>query len=84
MTDDERDDKRADASPLVGPRRVGIFEFVRQVRREISKITWPSWKETWLSTVMVFIMIGLMTIFMMLVELILQYGEMFLIGARKL
>ena len=30
---------------------------------ETSKVTWPSWKETWLTTMMVFIMVGLTMVF---------------------
>ena len=46
-----------------------------------SKITWPSWKETWLTTVMVFIMVALTMVFFFFVDSILAYGERLLIGA---
>ncbi len=36
----------------------GVFQFFREVRREGSKVTWPSWRETWLTTMLVFIMVG--------------------------
>ena len=26
-------------------------QFFREVRREASKVTWPTWKETWLTTI---------------------------------
>jgi preprotein translocase subunit SecE len=58
-------------------RRVGLVEFFQQVRREMKKVTWPSWKETWLTTMMVFIMVGLT----MVVDTVLAYGERILIGA---
>ena len=50
----------------------------------MSKVTWPSWKETWLTTVMVFIMVGLTMMFFFVVDIVLNYGEMLLIGARRL
>ena len=65
-------------------RRVGVIEFFQQVRREMKKVTWPSWKETWLTTMMVFIMVGLTMVFFFFVDLVLQYGEYLLIGARRL
>ena len=67
------------------PRRRGSpLTFFTEVRRETSKVTWPSWKETWLTTVMVFIMVGLTMVFFVLVDFVLNYGEMLLIGARRL
>ena len=57
------------------------LEFFQQVRREAKKVTWPSWKETWLTTMMVFIMVGLTMVFFFVVDFLLAYGERFLIGA---
>ena len=65
-------------------RRVSPLQFLQEVRREMSKVTWPSWKETWLTTVMVFIMVGLTMVFFLVVDFVLNYGEMLLIGARRL
>jgi preprotein translocase subunit SecE len=62
-------------------RRVGVVEFFQQVRREAKKVTWPSWKETWLTTMMVFIMVGLTMVFFFVVDTVLAYGERLLIGA---
>lgn len=62
-------------------RRVGVVEFFQQVRREMKKVTWPSWKETWLTTLMVFIMVGLTMVFFFVVDTVLAYGERLLIGA---
>jgi len=62
-------------------RRVGVIEFFQQVRREMKKVTWPSWKETWLTTMMVFIMVGLTMVFFFVVDTVLAYGERLLIGA---
>ena len=59
----------------------GLVQFYREVVRETSKVTWPSWKETWLTTVMVFIMVGLMMMFFFVVDLLLQLGERWLLGA---
>jgi preprotein translocase subunit SecE len=68
------------AAPLTR-RRVGPLQFLAEVRREMSKVTWPTWKETWLTTVMVFIMVGLTMLFFFVVDYVLAYGERLLIGA---
>jgi preprotein translocase subunit SecE len=73
-----------DAEPPAPRRRVSPMQFLQEVRREMSKVTWPSWKETWLTTMMVFIMVGLTMVFFFVVDLALQYGEYLLIGARRL
>ena len=62
-------------------RRGGPLAFFGEVRRETSKVTWPSWKETWLTSVMVFIMVGLTMVFFFGVDALLAYGERLLIGA---
>jgi preprotein translocase subunit SecE len=43
-------------------------EFFRQVRSEVSKVTWPTRKETTLTTTMVFIMVVLASIFFLAVD----------------
>ena len=73
-----------DAQAPVLRRRTSPMQFFNEVRREMSKVTWPSWKETWLTTMMVFIMVGLTMVFFAVVDFILNYGEMILIGARRL
>ena len=45
------------------------IEFFRQVRTEVSKVTWPSRKETTLTTTMVFAMVVMASIFFLLVDL---------------
>lgn len=43
-------------------------EFVRQVRQEGAKVTWTTWKETWITSVMVFIMVILAALFFLAVD----------------
>jgi preprotein translocase subunit SecE len=46
--------------------------FLREVRGEIRKVTWPQKKEIIGSTVVVIISVGIMAIFLGLVDLVLQ------------
>ncbi len=55
-------------------------EFVRQVRQEISRVTWPTRKETLVTTVMVFIMVFVMSIFFLLVDQVLAWGVGLILG----
>jgi preprotein translocase subunit SecE len=46
------------AAPLAAPKkRIGPVQFLREVRAEARKVTWTSWKETWITSVMVGIMV---------------------------
>ena len=38
-------------------------EFINQVRAETKKVVWPTWKETWMTALMVAIMTTLLAIF---------------------
>ncbi len=51
-------------------------EFVRQVRQEASKVTWPTRKDTAVTTAMVFVMVVAAALFFFFVDQILQFGVM--------
>jgi len=55
-------------------------EFVRQVRQETSKVTWPTRKETGVTTLMVFIMSTIAALFFLLIDQILQFGVQLVLG----
>jgi preprotein translocase subunit SecE len=50
------------------------FEFIQEVREEAAKITWPTRKETMITTVMVMIMVALASVFFLVVDIILKWG----------
>jgi len=60
--------------------KVNIAQFVKEVRQEGSKVTWPTRKETAVSTVMVLIMVVVSALFFFVVDKILQAGVEFIIG----
>ncbi len=55
-------------------------EFVRQVRQEVSKVTWPTRRETFVTTIMVFIMATVMAIFFLGVDQVLSYLIKLILG----
>lgn len=55
-------------------------QFVRQVRQEVAKVTWPSRKETTISTVMVFVMVFMASLFFLLVDWIMAEGVQLVFG----
>jgi preprotein translocase subunit SecE len=48
-------------------------EFIEQVRAEASKVTWPSRKETMITTLMVFVMVVLSALFFLATDQILSW-----------
>jgi len=55
-------------------------EFVRQVSREGSKVTWPTPREAGITSVMVFIMVVIMAVFFLGIDFLLNAGVQTLLG----
>jgi len=43
-------------------------EFMQEVRQETAKVTWPTWKEVWITTLMVLLMVTLASVFFLLTD----------------
>jgi preprotein translocase subunit SecE len=50
------------------------IKFMREVRAEVGKVTWPTRREVLLTTVMVFALATLTAIFFFLVDLLIRSG----------
>ena len=65
------------------PESKGInpVRFAGEVRQEASKVTWTTWRETLITTIMVFIMVALAAGFFFLVDSLMRFlVDLFLIG----
>ena len=56
------------------------LQFIQQVRQEAAKVTWPSRKETGISTIMVFVFVFVAALFFMFVDWLLQIGVRGILG----
>ncbi|HEY8383237.1 MAG TPA: preprotein translocase subunit SecE [Microvirga sp.] len=56
------------------------FEFLQQVRSEAAKVTWPTRKETVITTAMVFVMAVLASIFFLIVDQVIGFGVRAVLG----
>ena len=63
--------------------KISPVEFGRQVNAERKKVTWPTWKETWITTAMVFVMVVLASFFFLAVDWILSTAVTALLGLGK-
>ena len=50
------------------------FQYIQQVRSEVSKITWPTRREVLLTTIMVFVMSAIAALIFALVDLLIRSG----------
>jgi len=62
---DAKEDKMAKVSPM---------EYFRQVKSEMKKVTWPSRKETTVSTIAVFIMVFIAAIFLFFADQVMAFA----------
>jgi preprotein translocase subunit SecE len=60
--------------------KVSPAEFVRQVRQEVSRVTWATRREVLTATGMVFGMVFLAAIFFFVVDLLLSEGVKLILG----
>jgi preprotein translocase subunit SecE len=54
--------------------------FIRQVRQELSKVTWPSRREVTVSTVMIFIFCIALGLYFLVIDKLLTWGVSLIFG----
>ena len=60
--------------------KISPLAFMKQVRQEADKVTWPSQKETTVTTIMVFILVAIAAVFFFCVDRILAFGVKAFLG----
>ena len=56
------------------------FKFMQEVRTETQKVTWPTRRETGVTTAMVFVMVALASVFFLIADQIVRYVVTFILG----
>ncbi len=56
------------------------FKFIQEVRAETSKVTWPTRRETAVTTAMVFVMVMIASIFFLVADQLMGLGIGYLLG----
>jgi preprotein translocase SecE subunit len=59
---------------------ISPFKFLQEVRSETAKVTWPTRRETMITTIMVFVMVALASIFFFLSDQIIRYLVTLVLG----
>ncbi len=58
--------------------KINPTRFFREVRSEVAKVTWPTRKETVVSTIMVFVMAVLASLFFLLIDQVFAWAVQFI------
>jgi preprotein translocase subunit SecE len=60
--------------------KVSPFKFLQEVRAEVQKVTWPTRKETTVTTIMVFVMVFIAAIFFLAADQLMRVAVSLLLG----
>jgi preprotein translocase subunit SecE len=59
------------------------IEFIQEVRQEVAKVTWPTWKEVWITTLMVLLMVALASVFFLVADLAIGWLVQLVLGGNR-
>ena len=63
--------------------KLNPFQFVQEVRQEVAKVTWPTWKEVWITTLMVLFMVALASLFFTAADLTIGWLVQLVLGISR-
>ena len=63
--------------------KISPFKFLQEVRAEAQKVTWPTRKETTVTTIMVFVMVVIASVFFLLADQVMRIAVSFLLGMNS-
>jgi preprotein translocase subunit SecE len=58
------------------------FKFLQEVRSETAKVVWPSRRETMITTIMVFIMVAVSSVFFFVADQIIRVLVTYVLGIQ--
>ena len=63
--------------------KISPFKFLQEVRAETDKVTWPSRRETMITTVMVFVLSAVAAVFFLLSDQVIRIAVTFVLGLGR-
>ena len=60
--------------------KISPFKFLQEVRTETEKVTWPTRRETAITTAMVFVMVALASIFFLVADQLIRFVVTMILG----
>jgi preprotein translocase subunit SecE len=62
---------------------VNPVRFIQEVRQEVAKVAWPTWKEVWVTSIMVLFMVSLAALFFTLSDLAIGTAVKWVMGIGR-
>jgi preprotein translocase subunit SecE len=59
---------------------INLFKFMQEVRSETQKVTWPSRRETAITTAMVFVMVAIASVFFFVSDQLMRLAVGLILG----
>ena len=63
--------------------KISPFKFMQEVRSETEKVTWPTRRETLITTGMVFVMVAISSVFFLLADQVIRMLVTFVLGIGR-
>jgi preprotein translocase subunit SecE len=60
--------------------KISPFKFLQEVRAETEKVTWPTRRETAITTIMVFVMVAIASVFFLVADQVIRVFVTFVLG----
>ncbi len=60
--------------------RISPFKFLQEVRAEGQKVTWPTRRETAVTTAMVFVMVAIASVFFLIADQLMRFVVTLVLG----
>jgi preprotein translocase subunit SecE len=60
--------------------KISPFKFLQEVRTEAQKVTWPTRRETAITTLMVFIMVAVASVFFLVADQLMRFFVTLVLG----
>jgi len=60
--------------------KLSPFKFLQEVRAEADKVTWPTRRETTVTTIMVFVMVAVSSVLFLVADQIIRLAITFILG----
>ena len=60
--------------------KISPFKFMQEVRAEAQKVTWPTRRETAVTTAMVFVMVAISSVFFLVADQLIRIAVTFVLG----
>ena len=60
--------------------KLNLFKFLQETRSEVDKVTWPTRRETMITTAMVFVMVLIASLFFLLSDQVIRFLVTLVLG----